>query len=135
MVVELLLSWRGRRPPRRNSPRAGARLSVGAPTHRMESSSGVPGCPNGIFCDCEFEGLDPADGCALIANGVAAPEPEPETLDTFAPQGLPIHLDVSFDTAPSATELESPMKDQRACKACQRAKCSCSLTAAEPRVL
>ena len=102
------------------------------PTHRMESSSGVPGCPNGIFCDCEFEGLDPADGCALIANGVAAPEPEPETLDTFAPQGLPIHLDLDVSFEAGAIELESPMKDQRACKACQRAKCSCSLTAAEP---
>ena len=79
-----------------------------------------------MFCDCEFEGLDPKDGC-LIAPGVPAPEPEPAA---FAPQGLPIHLDVSFDSAPSAQE--SPMKDQRACKACQRAKCSCSLTAAEP---
>ena len=63
----------------------------------MDGSGGArEGCPNDVFCDCEFEGLDPKDGC-LIAPGVPAPEPEPAA---FAPQGLPIHLDVSFDSAP-----------------------------------
>ena len=58
---------------------------------------GREGCPNDVFCDCEFEGLGPKDGC-LIAPGVPAPEPEPAA---FAPQGLPIHLGVSFGSAPS----------------------------------